>query len=72
MLTAQPFLIGGIEDEEVAKSSAFGAMSCFAVTFVMSVVGICYDRNNEVEDIKENGEAEYHLAKDQMTSYGTH
>ena len=34
----QPFYIGGIENVETAKDSAFGAMMLFVTTFIVSVV----------------------------------
>ena len=43
MLMFQPFFITGIEDEEVAKSSAFGAFLMFMAVFVLSAVGMFYD-----------------------------
>lgn len=45
MVTLQPFYIGGLEDPEDAKISAFGAMGMFLVTLVLSLVGIFYDNN---------------------------
>jgi hypothetical protein len=33
----QPFFIGGIDDVEVAKGSAFGAAGAFFFTFLVSV-----------------------------------
>ena len=37
MLMRQPFFIGGIDDVEVAKGSAFGAAGLFFFTFVASI-----------------------------------
>jgi len=34
----QPFFIGGIEDVEVAKGSAFGAAGTFFFTFLVSIL----------------------------------
>ena len=38
MLVHQPFLMGGIEDVEKAKTSAFGAAGTFFFTFLISIV----------------------------------
>jgi hypothetical protein len=38
MLMKQPFFIGGIEDVEVAKGSAFGAAGTFFFTFMVSIL----------------------------------
>jgi hypothetical protein len=38
MLIKQPFFIGGIEDVEVAKGSAFGAAAMFFFTFLFSIL----------------------------------
>jgi len=43
MLMYQPFFIGGIEDVEVAKGSAFGAAGTFLFTFVVSIVFMIND-----------------------------
>lgn len=43
MVTLQPFYIGGLEDPEDAKISAFGAMGMFLATLVLSLIGIFYD-----------------------------
>lgn len=73
MLTTQSFFIAGIEDEEKAKSSAFGAMGCFIFTFAASVAGIWYDSNKSPSDIVETDmpESEYQLQTDNVRSYGT-
>lgn len=39
----QPFFIGGIDDVEVAKASAFGAAGMFLFTFVASIVYLIHD-----------------------------
>ena len=38
LLTRQPFFIGGIDDVQHAKESAFGAMYAFIVTFCASLI----------------------------------
>ena len=38
MLMKQPFFVGGIEDVEAAKGSAFGAAGTFFFTFVVSMM----------------------------------
>jgi len=38
MLTYQPFLMGGIDDHEIARKNSNGAMGTFFFTFVLSVV----------------------------------
>lgn len=43
MLTYQPFYIGGIEDVQHAKNSAYGAMAMFILTFILSVLYIIFD-----------------------------
>ena len=43
MLTYQPFYIGGIEDVQHAKKSAYGAMAMFILTFILSVLYIIFD-----------------------------
>ena len=79
MLSTQPFFIAGIEDEEKARSSAFGAMGCFIVTFLLSVAGIWYDSGSKggddgIDTSVTNGyqpESEYQLQTDNVPSYGT-
>lgn len=39
----QPFFIGGIDDVEIAKGSAFGAAGTFFFTFTLSVVYMIHD-----------------------------
>lgn len=43
MLVHQPFFIGGIEDVEKAKSSAFGAAGTFFLVFLISIVYLIAD-----------------------------
>ena len=38
MLVKQPFFIGGIEDVEEAKGSAFGAAGMFLFIFVVAII----------------------------------
>lgn len=37
MLTYQPFFVGGIDDVDTSKTSAFGAAGVFFFTFVLSI-----------------------------------
>lgn len=73
----QPFYIGGLEDPEDAKISAFGAMGLFLVTLVLSVLGIFYDnhfgKSSETEAAyTDNVSAEcYVLNTGVVTEYGT-
>lgn len=81
MLQVQPFFIGGIEDPDEARNSAFGAMAMFIVTFSASLAGIWYDSNHKPEKTTggagagaegdDEPEAEYQLAQDNVPSYGT-
>lgn len=73
ILTTQPFYIAGIEDASKAQSSAFGAVVMFIATFALSIGGIWYDSMYKAEPMIEDGapEAEYHLSKDGVPTYGT-
>jgi hypothetical protein len=44
MLIKQPFFIGGIDDVEVAKGSAFGAAGLFFGTFLVSALYMIHDQ----------------------------
>uniref|UniRef100_A0A6T7ISQ1 Uncharacterized protein n=1 Tax=Attheya septentrionalis TaxID=420275 RepID=A0A6T7ISQ1_9STRA len=46
LISKQPFYIGGLEDVDLCKSSAVGAMGMFLFTFVASVAHICYEKAN--------------------------
>jgi hypothetical protein len=74
MFTTQPFYIAGVEDPDVAKSSAFGACGIFAFTFVASILGLWYDSQNKSSSMLEDGVeslAGYQLARDNnFPSYG--
>ena len=41
LLSTQPFFITGINDINIAKTSALGALGAFALMFIISIVGIC-------------------------------
>ena len=41
LLSTQPFFITGINDINVAKTSALGALGAFVGMFILSIVGIC-------------------------------
>jgi hypothetical protein len=71
MLSTQSFYIGGIDDVAVAKSSAFGAMAMFLITIFLSMGGIWYDSQNTKEPIEGEEEGGYHLANENMQTYGT-
>ncbi len=73
MLTKQPFFIGGIEDIEVATSSAFGAFTMFMFVFVLSAAGMYYDANygKKASSVDDDDEIEYQLAGGQeFPNYG--
>eukprot|EP00527_Entomoneis_sp_CCMP2396_P009628 CAMPEP_0198136682 /NCGR_PEP_ID=MMETSP1443-20131203/305_1 /TAXON_ID=186043 /ORGANISM="Entomoneis sp., Strain CCMP2396" /LENGTH=102 /DNA_ID=CAMNT_0043797941 /DNA_START=157 /DNA_END=465 /DNA_ORIENTATION=- len=72
MLQTQPFFVGGIEDYDQAKSSAFGAAAMFLFCFVASVIGIYQDSGSKetADSNGTNGETEYQLASD-VPTYGT-
>jgi hypothetical protein len=56
MLMRQPFFIGGIEDVEKAKGSAFGAAGTFFFTFMVSMLYIIKDaRRMTVGSRNNNG-----------------
>lgn len=55
MLVQQPFFIGGIEDVDRAKSSAFGAAGMFVFTFVVSIGVLIRGGSNEMA--QRRGEA---------------
>jgi hypothetical protein len=50
MLMKQPFFMGGIDDVEVAKGSAFGAAGTFFFTFIVSIVYMIHDAQRLAED----------------------
>jgi hypothetical protein len=80
MIHTQHFFIAGIDDAEEARTSAFGAMFCFLVTFVASLGGIWYDAQSQrqqysksdYDDYPSNGsETDYQLQTEPMATYGT-
>ena len=73
MIATQPFFIGGLEDVDQAKASAFGAMAMFIVTFIASLLGLWYDSQNKIEETSamDGPEAEYHLSTGDVPTYGT-
>lgn len=73
MIHSQSFFIGGLENDEEARSNAFGAMGMFLFTFVASLVGMWYDSQYKAEPVtdEEEDEGEYHLSQGEMPSYGT-
>jgi hypothetical protein len=74
MIHTQSFFIAGLDDPQLAKESAFGAMTMFAVTFVLSILGIFYDNNFKKTGMEETEhEAEgYVLNTGEAMGYGTH
>lgn len=74
MIHTQSFFISGIDDPELAKESAFGAMTMFIVTFVLSIVGIFYDNNFKKSHTEEseNMAEGYVLNTGDAMVYGTH
>ena len=45
MLVHQPFMVGGIDDVEKAKTSAFGAAGTFFFTFLISILYLIADKH---------------------------
>ena len=70
LVSTQSFFINGIDDAESAKTSAFGAMGMFCVTFLLSIYGIYHDANNKADSIEEAPEG-YALQGGATTDYGT-
>ena len=73
-MTLQPFYIGGLEDPEDAKISAFGAMGIFLVTLVLSIVGIFYDNTFGKKDDADASDAVaegYTLNTGDVPEYGS-
>jgi hypothetical protein len=56
MIHTQAFFIAGLDDPDLAKESAFGAMSMFFVTFLLSMAGICYDNTVKKSSTMDNDE----------------
>ena len=69
MLAKQPFLVPGIDDDEDAKASAFGAMGMFIFTFGASMYGIYHDARSKREEI-DNPE-NYQLNTGAVPAYGS-
>lgn len=53
MLTYQPFLMGGIDDHEMARKNSNGAMGTFFFTFVLSVVFLIREECRLPDDRQE-------------------
>jgi hypothetical protein len=53
MLMKQPFFIGGIDDVEVAKGSAFGAAGTFFFTFLVSIIYMIREGRRTTSDIDD-------------------
>jgi hypothetical protein len=69
MIHSQPFFIGGLEEPEHAKKSAFGAMFMFLFTLAASIGGIYYDAKKKAEE--PVGPTAYELSKENFPQYGT-
>ena len=50
LLSTQPFFITGINDVNVAKTSALGALGAFVGMFIISIVGICRSSRHSSSD----------------------
>jgi hypothetical protein len=70
LLTKQPFYINGIEDVELAKDNAFGAMGLFAVTLLYSIYKIFNPTEVVKVDEQVQGMEGYQLNTG-ATEYGT-
>ncbi|KAL7435341.1 hypothetical protein ACHAXH_002929 [Discostella pseudostelligera] len=75
MLTTQPTYITGIHDYDAARSSAFGAMMAFGVTFAISAFILVKNRKSEggvVGGTSVGGEVDYddRLNIDLRRNYG--
>ena len=72
MITTQPFYIGGLDDPDDARSSAFGAAGMFLATFVLSVIGIWYDGRfgDKKEDDVTGGPEANVLSAEATAGYG--
>jgi hypothetical protein len=66
MLMKQPFFMGGIDDVEVAKGSAFGAAGTFFFTFIVSVMYMIHDEKRLAEERNLDNRA----GGDQSGNYG--
>jgi hypothetical protein len=71
MLSTQPFFIAGIEDIDVCKGSAMGAMFMFLGAFVLSVAGIYYDKANPKAESGPDMPEGYSLNSVPQTEYGS-
>mmetsp|Transcript_17720 Transcript_17720/g.27566 ORF Transcript_17720/g.27566 Transcript_17720/m.27566 type:complete len:120 (-) Transcript_17720:204-563(-) len=69
LLSKQPFLLSGIDNDDDAKSSAFGAMGMFILTFGLSIYGIYHDAQQKREEI-DNPE-NYQLNSGNVPAYGS-
>ena len=61
ILTKQPFFLIGINDVEVAKDNAIGAMGLFALTLVYSVYKIYFPDAEKEEEPESAGMEGYQL-----------
>lgn len=57
MLVKQPFFVGGIDNVEEAKGSAFGAAGMFFFTFLASIIYLIRDsrRVSDIRVVEERG-----------------
>ena len=71
MVSTQPFFIAGIDNVDRAKTSAFGSMAMFIVAFVLSIVGIYYDKANPKDDRDSDVQEGYSLNAIPQQEYGS-
>ena len=55
LLSTQPFFITGINDINVAKTSALGALGAFVGMFIISIVGICRSSRHVLSSALDRG-----------------
>jgi hypothetical protein len=70
MLSTQPFFITGIDDVEIAKSNAFGALMTFCATFAISAILIVRGNGSGQEYDTGSGEDYDRLNIDLKKEFG--
>lgn len=71
MLMRQPFFVGGIEDYEKAKGSAFGAAGLFMFIFCVSIAHLIMDSMNVSNVVRSTVSAAHDDAYDGWTGQRT-
>lgn len=72
MIHTQPFFIGGLDNPDEAKASAFGACMMFLVTFGLSVIGIfCGPKSDKGAEQTDEAPEGYVLNTGDVTEYGS-